>query len=374
MKNKQKRNFKIIPFCISLLMVILVTGGIGIYTTFYYGQTDIKFLDKYLDVNSEENKNLPTDQFLDKAIQLENLLYSDADIQKDLGLSYRDPKTKKTYTAEKFPSFSDGNTLNFHKNNVMHIEGYFDLELKVLITETEDEKGQKVKSLEYVFYFYNMDYTKMGFESSYDPQEKIRIAFVDGVNNKTEDEFEEDEAHTGNLALEEMMNDDTYAGDPAVMKYEYGYYKGNKFVDVHVPVYDRGAVVDGENLKVADITDPVTVYKCNISVAQNTNGQYFDDLDSATFCIYLLNDGQSSHTTLVEGTVANILSLDDLNENTFEKGYNNALHTVPSFLKYTWTTVILFTGIALILSTVLATLFYMIWIDEKQPTKNKSKK
>ena len=44
MNNKQKRKFKIIPFCISLLMVILVTGGIGVYTTFYYGETDKAFL------------------------------------------------------------------------------------------------------------------------------------------------------------------------------------------------------------------------------------------------------------------------------------------------------------------------------------------
>ena len=78
MKNKQNKKFKIIPFCISLLMVILVTGGIGVYTTFYYGQTDVKFLDKYFDIESKENKNLPTEQYIEKALQLENKFYSDA--------------------------------------------------------------------------------------------------------------------------------------------------------------------------------------------------------------------------------------------------------------------------------------------------------
>lgn len=373
MKNKQNKKFKIIPFCISLLMVILVTGGIGVYTTFYYGQTDVKFLDKYFDIESKENKNLPTEQYIEKALQLENKFYSDADIQKELGLSYRDPKTKKAYTAEKFSSLTDGNVSNYYKNNVMHVDGYFDLELKVLISETKDEKGEIVTSLEYVFFFYNMDYTKMGFESAADPQERIKIAFVDGVNSKTENEFDEDETHTGDLALSEMMNDDSYAGDPAVFRYEYGYYSEKKAVDVALPIYDRGAVVDGENLKVGDESNPVTVYKCNISVAPNTNSQYFDELESATFCIYLLNDGEASHTSLVEGTVSNILQLDDFDEDTFEKGYNNKLHTAPSFVKYTWTTITIFTGIALILSTVLATLFYMIWIDDKQPVKKTRK-
>ena len=169
------------------------------------------------------------------------------------------------------------------------------------------------------------------------------------------------------------MNDDSYAGDPAVFRYEYGYYSEKKAVDVALPIYDRGAVVDGENLKVGDESNPVTVYKCNISVAPNTNSQYFDELESATFCIYLLNDGEASHTSLVEGTVSNILQLDDFDEDTFEKGYNNKLHTAPSFIKYTWSTITIFTGIALILSTVLATLFYMIWIDDKQPVKKTRK-
>lgn len=373
MNNKQKRKLKIIPFCISLLMVILVTGGICIYTTFYFGQTDVKFLDKYFDVESKENKNLPTEQYINKALELENKLYSDADIQKELGLTYRDPKTKKTYTAEKFPSLSDGNVANYHKNNVMHVDGYFDVELKVLISETKDEKGKTVTSLEYVFFFYNIDYTKMGFESASDPQEKIKIAFVDGVNSKTEDEFDEDEDYTGDYALELMMDDDSYAGDPAIMKYTYGYYKEKKAVDYNNYIFDRGATVDGENLKIGDASNPVTVYKCNISVAPNTNSQYFDELESATFCIYLLKDGEKSHTSLVEGTITNIMELDDFNEDTFNKGYNNVLHKVPSFVKYTWPTIAIATSIALVLSTVLATLFYMIWIDEKEPTKKAKK-
>ena len=36
MKNKNLKQLKVIPFCISLIIVLLITGGIGIYTTFYF--------------------------------------------------------------------------------------------------------------------------------------------------------------------------------------------------------------------------------------------------------------------------------------------------------------------------------------------------
>ena len=374
MNNKQKRKFKIIPFCISLLMVILVTGGIGVYTTFYYGETDKAFLNKYLDENVEENKNLPINQFLDKVLKLEYSYVSNADSQQDLGLSYRDPNTKKTYTEEKFGSYEDGNVNNYYKNNIMHVNSYFDVELKLVVSETTNEKGETVTSLQYMFYFYNMDYTKMGIESANEAQERIRIGFVEGVNSKPLADYTDDEEKEGDAALEEMLtkleDESDYTGAPSVMKYNYGYTNAKKGVDVTANLRDKNAKINPEKMEKSE----ALVQKLNLSVGVNPNNEYFDEMESATFSIILLNDdGEEGFTNLVEGTVSNILSIDEMQKRDTDKGYNNVLYKSPLFVKYTWTKIALASGIAFVLSGVLATLFYMIWIDEKAPTQKGKK-
>lgn len=374
MNNKQKRKFKIIPFCISLLMVILVTGGIGVYTTFYYGETDKAFLNKYLDENTEENKNLPFEQYLDKALKLEYSYVSNAASQQDLGLSYRDPDTKKTYTEKKFDSYEDGNTNNFYKNNVMHVESYFDIELKLIVSETQNEKGETITSLQYMFFFYNMDYTKMEIESANEAQERIRIVFVEGVNSKDSDDYTDDEEKEGDAALEEMLTNleesSNYTGAPSVIKFSYGYTATKKSVDFSKSLRDKNATVNLDKMEKSE----AFVQKLNLSVGVNPNNEYFDDMESATFSIILLNDdGEEGFTNLVEGTVSNILSIDEMQKRDTDKGYNNVLHKSPLFVKYTWTKIALASGIAFVLSGVLATLFYMIWIDEKAPTQKGKK-
>ena len=61
----------------------------------------------------------------------------------------------------------------------------------------------------------------------------------------------------------------------------------------------------------------------------------------------------------------------EANELNLLKGYNNTLYKVPAFIRYTWTNIVVFTGIAFVLSTVIAVLFYFIWVDDKTTSKKK---
>ena len=305
MKNKQAKKFKVIPFCISLLIVILITGGIGVYTTFYYGQADVKFLSGYLGV--EENENLSSAEYINKALELETKGYIDA--PESIKLNFRDAKTKNNYGPEKFESISQGNVANYFKDGVMHVEGYFDISLKILLTEEKNSKGEIEQSYTYVFYLYNIDYTKMGFENTVDPQDRIRIAFVEGVDSRNEDQYTDDESYLGDVALKEMMDDETYEGDLAVLSFTYGYYNEKKGVSGNYPVYDRGATVDTEKMEITSANDPVCVLKS--SLYNNSEGKYFDELEAVTFSIYVLNEEETKHTTIVEGTVENILSSEE---------------------------------------------------------------
>ena len=365
---------KKISLFILLILVLMTTSSCRIIKE-KIEEKQIEKIEREIDINSKENMNLSPNQYLDKVLKLQYLGVYNADSQQDLGLSYRDPETKKAYTENKFGSYEDGNIRNYYKNNVMHVESCFDVELKLIVFETQNEKGETVTSLQYMFFFYNMDYTKMGIESANEAQERIRIVFVEGVNSKPLKDYTDDEEKEGDAALEEMLakleDESDYTGAPSVMKYSYGYTNAKKGVDVVASLRDKNAIVNLDKMEKSE----ALVQKLNLSVGVNPNNEYFDEMESATFSIILLNDdGEAGFTNLVEGTVSNILSIDEMQKRDTDKGYNNVLHKSPLFVKYTWTKIALASGIAFVLSGVLATLFYMIWIDEKAPEGKKKQK
>ena len=301
---------KKISLFILLILVLMTTSSCRIIKE----KIEVKQIEKIkreLDINSKENRNLPTNQYLDKVLKLEYSYFCNADSQQDLGLSYRDPDTKKAYTEEKFGSYEDGNVNNYYKNNIMHVNSYFDIELKLVVSETKNEKGETVTSLQYMFFFYNLDYIKMGIESASEAQERIRIVFVEGINSKPLADYSDDEEKEGDAALEEMLTNleesENYTGTPSVIK--FGFSAEFKNSSIYYPVRDKNAIINPDKMEISE----AFVQKLNLSVGVNPNNEYFDEMESATFSIILLNDdGEAGFTNLVEGTVSNILSIDDI--------------------------------------------------------------
>ena len=357
MKQNQNKIFKVIPFCLSLLIVILLTGGIALYTTYGYDQTKYEFVDGYLGL--ENNQNLPAVDYLNKSIALESAKYADASTVVDL--NYRDPSTKAIYNENGINS--GDNKKGTYKNGIMHVKGYFDIYLSATISENKNDNGEVVKEIAYTFFFFNVDYTNLGFTSSGDAQKRLFVTFVEGIDSRSADDYNNDETKYGDAALEEL----SYTGvDSPASGYLYSYSNESGDFGFKYQVFDKGATYNSEKMQLDSVTDPICILATSNVFSEN--GLYLDEQESVTFAIYLLNSDGELEKTVIEGTIDNIITSKELNEETekkFNKGYAQNLQAVPTFINYTWKTIGIFTAIAFAISLVLAVLFYSFWIDEK---------
>ena len=366
MKEKPTKIFKVVPFCISLLIVLLLTGGIALFTVYGYDLAEQEFVYGYLGL--EENQNDNTVDYINKALELENSKYADASTVVDI--NYRDPSTKAIFNEN---GVNSGDAKKgTYKNGIMHINGYFDVYFVATITDSVNDAGETTKTIAYKFFFFNVDYTKMEMTSSGDAQKRIYIAVVDGIDDREDSEYTEDETRYGDAALEKL----SFTGlDTPATGYLYKYYEEKRSKDesgnpdtftITHPVFDKGATINKESMKIDDFADPITVLTS--SNVTGETGITLNDANAVTFAIYVLDENGENHKVLVEGTIDNIVNNSEINEEVerkFHKGYNHELQRVPSFVKHTWKTIALFTSIAFVISVVLAVLFYSFWIDEK---------
>ena len=320
--------------------------------------------------------------YIDKAVALNSQLYVE-DASRIVDISFRNPnKREQIYTNVTDKDVTNNTTNSFNKG-VMHVVGCFDIELKATIT-TNEVDGKVVKTISYFFVLYNIDYNNLGFTSTNDLLDHINIAYVEGVG-EGKAETEDDEIF-GDAALDKMMDDGLYSGDQAFngFKHSYSYVTGkdssgnDTYSSFDSYIYDKSSIRDEEKMELESLTDPVCVLESTFLT--NGDGDSFDEMESITFAIYKTSESLSdspsgnSHETLIEGTIENIIQNNDINEEVeaqFYKGYNNNLTSAPQFLKHAWPNIVIFTSIALVVSSVLAVLFYLIWIDDKQQPKKR---
>lgn len=366
MKNKKMKNFKILPFCISVLMVLLITGGIGVYTSVSYVDTKRTFVEDFF---AKENAPKETKDYINNAASLSSLKYNDASSL--LNLTYRDPKTNKVYTDQPTNGI-------YFKDGVLHYKD-FSVYLIAEITETK-VNDKTIKTIEYTFNFFNVDYNKIGLDTLKDISNcPLRVVYVNGTSlvEDRENDVTDGEGLDGEGALEYTLENESSSGYEAIgqLFYSYSYKVSGEDRFIEADIMDR-------NAKDANGTAITPILKCTLGSYGNATYGKGDGLlefdseieDTATFAIIKVDNSEEGYTVLLEGTMENILHSDDLNEETernFHKGYSNTLHAHPDYLKYTWKTITLFTGIAFVISSVLAVLFYMIWIDDKQKPKAK---
>lgn len=359
---KKKKNFKLIPFCISVLAVLLITGGIGYYSHSVYSITKRQFLEGYL----SDDENVPTLDTINKVIELGSYAY-----QKDLeGVSFRDVKTKKAYASTPFTSVSDGNVNNYYKNGVMHIGGYFDV---VLYAQTNYDKYSDSYTIQYNFLFFNIDYSKL--PEDVEPSSFLKVHLVEGISDKAKEDYEEDETLLGDAALKDAFDEDNKSSYQALSTSQYReyfeYYNGLTYP---YTLTDWAANFPENNSGHSD--EHVTGYVYETILSQTSTSKALSKIDNATFAIYIDNNGDTK--TLVEGTIDNIQTADKFNESqTAYKGYNNKFQSVPSYFKFAWKPIVGWTSAAFVISVFLAFLFYMIWVDvpeTKSTTPNKKGK
>lgn len=347
-----KRKIKIIPFLISLLIVLGSVVGICIYS--YNWQTNHeRYLEHVFDL--ENKKGETTNETLEETMKWSSHYY-----QFNPGtLKYRDSKTKKDYKEVPFTNTSEGNINNYYKNGILHIEGWFDVVVYSVVNQTEltnEETGETKTeyNLNYYFIFENIDYAAT---KNFTPA-NIGFVFVEGIGEGYVEEGDEDAVEYGDAALETYLENIENGESTSTNAYYY-YFSGPTLT---YRVLDKNAKNTEEGVY-------SYLYKV-MPFEGETNDTSFNELEEITFAI-IYTDENNKIKNLAEGTLTDLPKLEDyLNGTVGNEGYQADYNKAP-YINFIWPRILLHASIALVLSGIVAVLFYLIW-DTDEPNKNKN--
>lgn len=348
-----KLKFKIIPFLISLLLVVGVTFGICWYSLHDYQINKNRFYDDYFHVEDYEDVDSTT--LIENAIKYDYSNYKKADSV----LSITD--FNKDLLGDESATYKDG---------TIHIPGYFDID--VYLQYSDD--GQGTGKCEYYFYFYNVQYTKIANISS-----PLTVILARGTGVMSEDELEDIEdtdfdSLYGDTLIDkaiDRINDETNTNNGSqntAVQFSVNSY----------PVYDNNATnaPTGYN----------RVWRAPIRNDINNDDIYDEEINefgTLTFAILsYAKDGTCKE--LLRGTISD---LENRKDSDFKLGANSDILSNDAlkseYYSYIWLRVALHGLIAFVITGVIAVLFYLIWIDtdntkeeekQNQPKKKKTTK
>ncbi len=358
-----KHNFKLIPFLISLLLVVGVTFGICWYSLFGYQINRTRFYDNYFHV--EDYKEVEATTFIEEALKYNFAGYKKADSK----VSIHQHNT--SIFSSEVPTYQNG---------TIHVPGYFDIDIYAV--DTTALNSDDGNTYEYYFYFYNVQYTDKKGNLTISNNE-IPLAILSAVGTGTVSDAEVEEATLSDLHGDSLVDkaikqinsqgtlNITYNGAA-----QFGIGAANS-TSIIYPIYDNGA----QNTPNGD----TMVWRC--SPRQDINRKdVFEKEDNEdgvmTFSIVLLpNDDECIE--LVRGTITD---LDKLSEVDYTLGANGDILSNDAlkgdYIKFIWPRVAVHGLIAFVITGVIGVLFYMVWVDggnaeTQKPTKkklNKSKK
>lgn len=338
-----KLQFKIIPFVISLLIVVGVTFGICWYSYHSYEGNKLLFLNDYF--HEEDYETQESSLLIKHAVLMQANKYRKAD-------------SKITFlNSDDYSDISTDNTdssIPYYTNGTLHLPNYFDIDIYILGTETNGDW-----TYNYYFYLYNINYK----HSNFDP-ENIQLLLVNGTGNATEEEKEADNYKAYGFDLldtcyEELFDDDT-SNNPSITAgsfYRYT-YTGENAQTTMFNIYDSKFINDENREEGADHL----VFRMVPKTDNNHNK--LDDSTKITsndvsFCLFYNDD--DNYYKIVNGTIEDITTLSNLE---YEEGYAGNPTLVPEYKQIIFGKVILHGSIAFVLSFIVAFLFYLIWMDD----------
>lgn len=335
-----KFKFKLIPFLISLLIVVGITFGICWYSYHDYPLNKYDFYEEYF--HMEDYEDYKSEELIANAVKFQYEGY-----------------IKASDTIKGVDNEDNGST---YKDGTISIPGYFDVDIYITVVDNEGEK-----TYSYYFYLYNVNYQN----STLDPINEIGVIVVKGIGEGAA-ETEDDEEFGDTLLDKAITNlgDKNSSSQPSYNALAaYGYTANSART---YPIFDTG--YSGDN-KVSVSTEHY-VWRCapRLDYAHKEIADQSNNPDGeATFAI--VDFGGSEVKTLFKGTMTGLNKLDEVN---YEEGCNqdptNSFYGSVVFPK-----ILLHGGIAFVISAVIAFLFYLLWLDPKdeQTTykpKNKKKR
>lgn len=329
-----KRKFKLVPFLISLLIVVGVTFVICWYSFYGYKLNRIRFYESYF--HQDDYKDVETKALIEDAVKFQFIGY------------------KKASDTVAFYNASESNVNFAYKNGTLNVPNYFDVDI-YLVDTTSDPNGDA--SYSYYFYFYNVNYSKIS-----DTDLPLVVLTAKGIGNPSEDDLSDDELY-GDALIEnaiKKLNDDDSDNNPAYNgAVQHSITTNGESSSYTFPIYDNGAQGNESD---------VCVWRCAPRTDLNNKlpfnkGVYEDG--EATFSIVSYNG--STYTEIIRGTFTGLNDLDKVDYTEGANGdvlNNDAL--INEYRHFIWKRVLLHGVIAFVISLIIAILFYMIWQDDKE--------
>ncbi len=366
----KKIKFKLIPFIISLAIVLGSVAGITLYSYFEYDNNKLRFVADYF--HYEDYKSVETETQIDEFIDMTTYAHQHI----NSGLKFHDVKSKKEYTS--VPSDNSKNFINgaTWDNGVLHVPGYFDLKM---YAETFYNENDEKWVFSYYIYLYNVNYETKNIINN------LYFCFVDGIGDAEEGEF------YGTTKLDTIIQEfkDGDSGSANAINLPSFQYTGKHSSSYTMYVHDNNAINHG-------ITDDVPyVYRLtalNETLSETSelddnieSRRWFYELEETTFSIFYsgtnsLSDALTNGTTdeikeIVRGTYVNpYKNAEDFNELALEDdsdiklGYSKNLYKAGYF-KFIIGRIVIEGLVTLVISGVLAILFYLIWQDDEDEPK-----
>ncbi len=350
-----KIRFKLIPFLISILIVIGITFGICWYSYHGYEGNKLKFLDEYFNVDDYEKQE--TSDLIKNYVEMQFSKYAKGTEK----VSILNPDTE-----EKVTSSTDNKDVLSFNNGTIHVPGYFDIDVYATGSLVDDEYIYN-----YYFFFYNINYKNSSFSPS-----DLEMIVVDGIGRTENEDNENEDSKFGLDLLDDAYtrkyDDDTNNNPSTTLGAMTAFsYVGDVEVTASYPIFDNGFTNDSEREEdhyVFNMSPKTDINHNSITNPIDSNGNPIKSSGNISFT--LVDTTKDTNTRLFTGTITQVTSMEELE---YSEGCQKDPMKSKSFGIIIAGRVALHGGIAFVLSGIIAFLFYLIWMDPAD-TSGKSKK
>ena len=376
----KRLKFKLIPFIISVLIVVVSVFLVCSYAYKKYEANKLRFIYNYF--HKDNYSEVSCEDQIEDFAKFTSVYYS----SKGDEFTFYDVKSGNKYgetPAKSSFNFIDGAS---YKDGVLHLEDWFDMKIYAMTTYNTDSKEWVYT---YYFFIYNVNYKNSTLIS------QLYFTFVDGIGNE-ESEFVGtvklntvmDEIKTGKNADANTVNCPSYV-------YSYNGSDGNTYSGDTLYLHDNGAhgTYGNGNIYIYRLT----TMNETLSVGDKetlTERRWLYEMDSATFSIFtvggsgILSTNEDDYTELVRGTYERkYQKAEDFNAAVSDesskviKGYDRNLYDA-GYGKFIAGRIAITGLITFVISGIVGFLFYLIWQDApedksandpKVPKKKKAK-
>ena len=355
----KRLQFKLIPFIISVLIIVVSVTGICLYAYKGYDTNKIRFVNSYF--NYEDHSAQSTEEQIKNYTKFSSAYYS---VPAD-EFKFTDVKSGFEYNetaSQNSKNFIDGAT---YANGVLHLEGWFDIAPYAVTTYNSDTQDWVYS---YYFYVYNVNYKYASLINN------LYFCFVDGIGGD-EDNFVG--TYKLNAVIEEFK-EDKYPGANGTNLPTYT-YNGKNASSYAMYIYDLNAT--GSFAEKDDKVYRLISLSETLSTSDKetlTESRWLYQMKNATFSIFYSGEESSSSISpenlieIVRGTYtskyekgSDFNAAASVKDSGVYEGYAEDLNKA-GYGKFIFTRILITGLITFAISGVLAVLFYLIWQDSPE--------